>query len=117
MQENNLKYAVSAKFEEIKLPPFRDILVVAKNCEHGKVALTKSFEMMMPGGFETIDLDHPKIETVYITKSLLLKMPLQNILDLLYKNVFPSIYDGQLIKVDFTIKTSFEDIVINQMEA
>ncbi|MBB6499150.1 hypothetical protein [Pedobacter cryoconitis] len=116
MNERSIKYSINLNFEEIKLPPFQDILIVGKNSTQGKIGLTKSFEMLIPNGFETIDIIDERVETVFVNKHILKKMPAEKVLEILNKNVFPFISDGELIRVDFKINISIENLEVTSSE-
>jgi len=74
MNDLNKTYTINLRFEEIKLPPFQDILVLGKNSIQGKIGLSKSFELMVPNGFDTIDVNNSNIETVFVNKNILTKI-------------------------------------------
>lgn len=112
MKERNLKYAISINFEEIKLPPFQDILIVGRNCSQGKIGLTKSFEMLVPNGYESIETDDDRVELVFINKHILKKMTTLSVMSILEKNVFPFVSEGELIRVDFKINISIDNLEI-----
>lgn len=113
MSDLDKTYTINLSFEEIKLPPFQDILVLAKNSVQGKIGLSKSFELLVPNGFETIDVDFNNIETVFVNKNILVKMQKEKIIQILEKNVFPFISEGELISVNFRINIAVKNIVIN----
>lgn len=117
MNEKNIKYSISLNFEEIKLPPFQDILIVGKNCSQGRIGLSKSFEMLVPNGFEVLEVTDERIEAVFVNKHILKKMPVKKVLEILEKNVFGFISEGELIRVDFKINISIEhlEITANQL--
>ncbi|PTS99627.1 hypothetical protein DBR11_11870 [Pedobacter sp. HMWF019] len=115
MNERNVKYSININFEEIKLPPFQDILIVGKNCVQGKIGLSKSFEMLLPNGFLSVEVEDERVETVFINKHILKKMPVEKVMHILTKNVFPFVSDGELIRVDFKINISIENIEINNI--
>ncbi len=101
--KNDVKYSVSLSFEEIKLPPFEEILVLGKNSPHGKTGISKSFDLLIPNGFEIVDTDHGNVESVFINKRILAKMPKEKILKILEANVFPFVSEKEIIKVDFKV--------------
>lgn len=113
MEIPNKSYNISLNFEEIKLPPFQDILILAKNCAQGKIGLTKSFELMVPNGFVTIDVDDEKVETVFVNKNIVSKISEQNVIKILKNNVFPYISEGEMIRVNFKVNISIKDIMID----
>lgn len=111
MDDNQATYSISLSFEEIKLPPFQEILVVGKNSPQGKIGISKSFELLIPNGFEIIDtIECEKVEAVFINKRISKKMPIDKIMKILNDKVFPYISEGELIRVDFKIKISFNEI-------
>ena len=108
--ENDIKYTISLRFEEIKLPPFQEILVLAKNSPHGKIGITKSFELLVPNGFEYIEVAHEKVEAIFINKRILAKMPIEKVLDILRERVFNYISEGEILKVDFRLSVTIKPI-------
>jgi len=105
-------YTVNLSFEEIKLPPFQDILVLGKNSIQGKIGLSKSFEFLIPNGFETIDVSNKNIETVFVSKNILSKIAKERVIEILEHNVFPFVSQGELISVDFKVHVSVKNIII-----
>lgn len=109
-QETTLKYNVKLGFEEIKLPPFQDILVIGKNSPQGREGISKLFDLLVPNEFETIDIDDPKVEAVYINRRILSKIDLERIIHMLKKKVFPYISPSEILKVDFKLKINYDTI-------
>jgi hypothetical protein len=98
--------------QEIKLPPFDEILVLGKNSPHGKNGISKSFELLLPNGFEVFDINENNVEAVFVNKRILAKLPLEKLMKLLKERVFPFVSEGELLKVDLKISityTSSED--------
>lgn len=108
--EKSLKYSVNLSFHEIKLPPFEDILVIGKHSPHGKNGIQKSFEFLVPNGFDVVETDHENVESVFINKRILSKMPREKILKILISNVFPYVSEGEIMKVDFKVTISLNTI-------
>lgn len=113
MKEPYLKYTVNLSFEEIKLPPFQDILVLGRNGNQGKMGLLKSFEMLVPNGFDLVEVQHPKVEAVFINKRILAKMPSARVLLILEDKVFDFVSEGELLKVNFRVKISMSEIELD----
>lgn len=113
MNEASLTYTINLDFQEVKLPPFRDVLIVAKNARQGKTGLAKSFELLIPNGFEVIEVEHDCVEVVFVHKNILAKLNKEKVIRILSKNVFPFISMGEIIKVDFNINISVKNIVLN----
>ena len=108
--ESSIKYSVSLSFEEIKLPPFQEILVLGRNTPHGKNGISKSFELLIPNGFEIIEIDHENVECVFVNKRIIAKMPMDKVLKILNSKVFPYVSDSEIIKVDFKLTISCDSI-------
>lgn len=102
-----MKYTINLSFQEIKLPPFDEILILGKNSPHGKLGISKSFELLNPNGFEIIDIDHKNIEAIFVNKRILAKMPQEKLIKLLQDKVFPFISEGELLRVDLKIAISY----------
>lgn len=108
--DKSIKYSVSLSFNEIKLPPFEDILVLGKHSPHGKNGISRSFELLIPNGFDVIEVDHENVECVFINKRILSKMPVDRIVKILTEKVFPYITESEIVKVDFKVTISYSSI-------
>jgi hypothetical protein len=109
-QETALKYSVKLSFEEIKLPPFEDILVIGKKSPQGKIGITKLFELLVPNEFETIDVEDQKVEAIFINRKILNKIELEKIIKILRKKVFPYISPSEILRVDFKLRIYYDTI-------
>jgi len=106
-----MKYSISLSFQEIKLPPFDEILIVGKNSPHGKLGISKSFDLLLPNGFEIIDIvDDDKIEAVFVNKRILAKLSKEKVLKILRDKVFPYVSEGELLRVDLKVSISYNSI-------
>lgn len=105
-----IRYSINLSFEEIKLPPFQDILILGKNSAQGKIGLSKSFELLAPNGFDIIEMNDDKVEAVFVNKRILAKIPRDKIIDILKSKVFQFISEGELLKVDFKVTISYANI-------
>jgi hypothetical protein len=105
--ENIMKYSISLSFQEIKLPPFDEILVLGKNSPHGKLGISKSFELLIPNGFEVVEVDDEKVEAIFINNRIIAKLPKEKLIKLLRDKVFPYVSEGELLKVDLKITISY----------
>lgn len=101
------KLSLSLHTEVIKLPPFKDILVLGKNCSHGKLGLARCLDLMVPDEFELIEIAHPNIEAIFVNKSILMKIEIDKILNVLNEQVFPSVGEAEMIKVDIDLKFTY----------
>ena len=110
MKENTIKYTVSIEFEDVSLPPFKDILILGRSCPHGKHGIAQCFNLLAPDGFELIDLEDEAVQAMLISKSLLKRIPAKKITEIIRNTVFPYISGGEIVKVDFRLKLSIENI-------
>lgn len=105
-------YGIDISFEELRLPLFHDVLILAKNATQGKYGLGKSLDMLAPGTFQAIDANvgHERIEAVYINRHLLAKIPAERIIEVLKQHVFEYVAEGELIQVDMKVRISMNNI-------
>ncbi|OKS87274.1 hypothetical protein [Mucilaginibacter polytrichastri] len=105
-----MKYNIDLCFEQIKLPPFQDILILAKNSPQGKIGLSRSFELLLPNGFEMLDVEDELIDAVFVQKNILHKVSAEKVINILRQHVFPFISEGEIIRVDFKVSVSVQNI-------
>lgn len=104
------KHSVNLSFEEIKLPPFQDILILGKNSRQGKIGILKSFELLVPNGFEIVEVNEENVEAVLVNRRILAKIARDKILSILRDKVFPFVSESELLKVDFKVVISYTNI-------
>ena len=109
-QDTTLRYRIKLGFEEIKFPPFEDILVIGKKSPQGKIGMSKLFDILVPNEFETIEVDDPNIEAVYINRNILKKIKAERVIEILKEKVFPYISPSEILRVEFKIKIDYEII-------
>ncbi len=107
MGKKDKKYTIQLSFEGIELPPFKDILVVGKNSLQGKIGLSKSLELLIPNGFELVEVKDKRVDVVFINTRITKKIPTKKVIKLLAKKVFPHISDGEFLKVNLTLNVSY----------
>lgn len=105
-------YGIDISFEELKLPLFHDVLVLAKNAVQGKRGLGKSLDLLAPGVFQTVEtgIESEHIEAVFINRKLLTKIPVDQLLQVLRRHVFEYVGEGELIQVDMSVRISMHNI-------
>lgn len=104
------KYSVQLSFEEIRLPPFEDILILGKKCPQGRIGVSRSFEFLVPNEFEVFEIDDAAIEAVFINKRVLKKMDKDIVLKILNEKVFPFVSECEILKVNFKLKIFYDSI-------
>jgi len=104
------KYSVQLSLEEIRLPPFEDILILGKKCPQGKIGVYKSFEFLVPNEFDVFEIDDVIVDAVFINKRVLKKMDKDRIIKILKDKVFPFISECEMLKVDFKLKIFYDSI-------
>ncbi len=105
-------YGIDISFEELRLPQFHDIIVLAKNSAQGKYGLGKSLDLLAPDTFQAMDTNvgHERIEAVFINRNLLTKIPAERIIQILQRHVFEHVSEGELIQVDMKVRISMNNI-------
>lgn len=106
--ENQRKFTVQLSFEEVKLPPLEDILILGKKCPQGKIAVSQSFELLVPNEFEVFEVADSNIEAVLINKKLLVKIDSESIINILKEKVFPFVSDSEILKIDFKLRIYYD---------
>lgn len=110
MNEGAIRYTIKMNLEEIKLPPFEDILILGRNGTQGKMGLFQSLQMLYPGAYEMVDIQEQNVEAIYVSRKITRKISIDKILTILRKKVFGLISEGELAKLDFKISISFTNI-------
>lgn len=104
------KYSVQLSFEEIRLPPFEDILILGRKCPQGKIGVSNSFEFLVPNEFEVFEIDDAAVEAIFINKRVLKKIKVDKIIGILKDKVFPYVSESEIIKVDFKMRIFYDSI-------
>ena len=83
--------SVNLKFEAIKLPPVRDILVLGRKHPQGKNGVMESFKFIAPDEFEMFDIgdDVPTVEAILVNKKILKRLAIDKVISILKEYVFP----------------------------
>lgn len=105
-----VKYSINLSFEEIRLPPFEDILIIGSKCPQGKIGLAKSFQFLVPNEFDVFEIDNEVVEAVFINKRILRKIDKDKVLNVLKEKVFPYVSECEILKVDFKLRIFYESI-------
>ncbi|MBF0212825.1 MAG: response regulator [Magnetococcales bacterium] len=94
---------VSLAFETISPPPFREILVLTKTSPMGMIGSGQCLGVIIPDGFERVEVEDPVVEAILIHQQITRQMPLSTILDLLRVRLFPCIAPGEMVRIDFPV--------------
>jgi len=103
-------YTINLNFEEIKLPPFQDILLLAHKCHQGKEGISKCFHLLEPEQFKLIEVEDEVVEAMLVNKAIIKRISVEKIIEVLSKEVFPFIQIGEIIRVDFKVKVHVDNI-------
>ena len=60
------RFLVSLSFEEVSLPPFRDILILGRKCPQGKVGVSTCLNLLAPDDFTLVELEDPLVEAILV---------------------------------------------------
>jgi len=113
-QQVSKKFSVNLAFEEIRLPPFEDILILGKKCPQGKIGVYRSFQLLVPDEFEVTEVENDCVDAVFISKKVLRKMEKETILAILREKVFPYVSEFEILKVDFKVRISYNQLDIDE---
>ncbi len=108
--ESTGKFSVHLSFEEVRLPPFEDILILGKKCPQGKIGVYKSFELLIPNEFETFEIEDEIIEAIFVNKRILKKIDKNKIITILREKVFPYVSASEILKVDFKLRIFYDSV-------
>ena len=107
------KYSVSMSFAEVMLPPFKDILVLGSKCPQGKIGVSKCLNFLAPDNFELIETEDLLAEAILVNKKILKRMSAEKVIGILKERVFPYITNGEIIRVDFKVTLSYDNIEVD----
>lgn len=110
IDESSRKFSAHLSFEEIRLPPFEDILILGKKCPQGKIGVYKSFELLVPNEFETFEVEDEIVEAIFVNKRILKKLNKEKIITILREKVFPYVSESEILKVDFKLKIFYDSV-------
>ncbi|MBF0272845.1 MAG: hypothetical protein HQL98_12380 [Magnetococcales bacterium] len=106
----SIGYTVSLEFETVSLPPFRDILVLAKKCPVGMTGISTCMGLMTPDGYELVEVEDPVVEALLIHKQIIKRLPLSTLLDILRVRVFPHISRGEIVRINLQVRIHHDRI-------
>ena len=113
---SSIRYDITLDFKTVKMPPVRDILVLAKKFPQGKTGVMECFRFIAPDEFVMIDIPEPEeiVEAVMISKRVLSRISVDNLIGLLREHVFPRISKGEAINVDITMNMQVKGITLEE---
>ena len=107
----SFQYEISLKFEQVKLPPVTDILILGKKYPHGKHGVLQAFKFIAPDEFVLFEItDSENIDAILVDKRIAKRMTKEKILEVLKKYIFPYVADDEAVKVDIDLKVSCVNI-------
>ena len=109
-EKSNRKFSIQLSFEEIRLPPFEDILILGRKCPQGKIGVYKSFELLVPNEFEIFEIEDEIVEAIFVNKRVLNKLDKDKIIEILREKVFPYISESEILKVDFKLRIFYDSV-------
>lgn len=108
---SDINYSLSLAFENVSLPPFEDILVLTRKAQYGKLGVSSSLNLLQPDKFVVVEVNnHEIVEAILVNRRILKRLPAKIILDVLRERVFPYIDSGEIVRIDFKVKLSYNDI-------
>ena len=114
MEKEQKNLLVTLSFEKTFLPPFDDILVLGRDCPLGMNGVGECLDLLVPDGFERFEVSDDHVAAIIVNKNILLRVDGQTIINTLKSKVFPYVGRKEIIKVDFTVKVSYESFSMEQ---
>lgn len=81
--ESTKRAEINIRFSEFELNPMQDVLIIGKRAPIGPEAAKRVADILSPGEYETVKLDHSAIEAVVIRKTLLSILPQDKLISLI----------------------------------
>ena len=97
--KENPRFDVSLSFEGVRFPPFEDILLLGRRCPQGKAGVSKCLNLLAPEKFELVEIDDPDVEALLINKTIIKRLPVEKVIEILKAKVFPLITSGEIVLV------------------
>ncbi|MBF0125922.1 MAG: hypothetical protein HQM02_01810 [Magnetococcales bacterium] len=107
-KNSGFNYSITMDFETVQLPPFKDILVLARKCPVGMVGITKCMGLMTPDGFDLIEIEDENVEAILINRQITRRFPVAKVIEILKAKVFPTISQGEIVRINFHIKIMYD---------
>lgn len=104
----NTKVSITVSFEPVILPPFKDILVIAKRGMYGLYGISKCMSLLTSNGYDVYEVDEEVIEAVLISQRIQKRIKKDEIMEILKAYVFPEMCSGDLIKVDLDVRKTIQ---------
>lgn len=114
MEHADKSISVSLSFEITALPPFSDILVLGKDCPLGMNGVGQCLDLLVPDGFSKFEVEDEHVAAVIVNKNILQRLKADKIINILSKKVFPFVGASEIIKVDFSVKISYDTFLVEE---
>ncbi|MCR4436904.1 MAG: hypothetical protein QHH06_14730 [Clostridiales bacterium] len=77
------KAEITMRLAEFEMPPMQDALIVGRRAPIGPEAARRMVDILSPGQYEIIKVDHPVIEALVVRKALFNMLPHEKLVALL----------------------------------
>lgn len=111
MNEKNVysrKATLSLKISEFEIPPMQDLLIIGKRAPIGPEAVRRMSEVLSPGQFTLLKMDHPKIEAVLVRNSLLQMMDKALLMNVIMEETERFFLDTMVLRSELKITVSIQ---------
>lgn len=72
---NAKKVEVNMRLSEFEMPPMQDVLIIGKRSPIGPEAARRMVNIVSPGQYEIINVNHPIIEAIVVRRALYRLLP------------------------------------------
>ncbi|WP_020586354.1 hypothetical protein [Desulfobacter curvatus] len=113
MEKEKKNFFVNLSFEKTSLPPFEDILVLGQDCPLGMNGVGQCIDLLVPDGYDRFEVEDEHVAAIIVNKNVLNRISQAKLIQVLEKKVFPFVGKKEIIRVDFSIRVSYDTFSID----
>lgn len=102
--DQSRKAEIVMRLSEFEMPPMQDVLIVGRKAPIGPEAARRMVEILSPGQYEIIQVDHSVIEAVVLRKSLTNMIDKDRLINLILDEGGKVANDSTIIKAHINIE-------------
>ncbi len=101
--DNSRKAEIQMRMTEFEMPPMQDVLIVGRRAPIGPEAARRMVDILSPGQYEIVKVEHVLIEAVVIRKSLLSMIQQEKLVALILEEGEKIVNEKMIIKAQIQI--------------
>lgn len=102
--DQSRKAEIVMRISEFEMPPMQDALIVGRKAPIGPEAARRMVEILSPGQYEIIQVEHSVIEAVVLRKSLTNMIDKERLINLILDEGGKVANDSTIIKAHISIE-------------